>query len=228
LFSNYALRNRLRRIKIKHMELIDEIEEIFQSKFGSSPKLFSAPGRINLIGEHTDYNNGLVLPAAINKYILLAIAKRNDQEIHIYSHDYKELYQSSLTDLKPSGKLWPDYILGVIDEIQKTGKKLSGVDIAFGGEIPLGAGLSSSAAIECATSVSFNSVFDLGLSKLELAQIGQRAENNFVGVNCGIMDQFASVHGKAQHLIKLDCENFDFEYIPFNTQDYSIVLYDTQ
>jgi len=210
------------------MLIINEIEKIFRSKFGAAPDVFCSPGRINMIGEHTDYNNGLVLPAAIDKYILLGITKRQDKEIHIYSLDYQEMYVSSLKKLEPSGKLWPDYILGVIDEVQKSGKELEGLNIMFGGDIPLGAGLSSSAAIECATAFALNTIFDLGFSPLELAKIGQSAENKFVGVKCGIMDQFASIFGKAKNLIKLDCENFNYSYIPFNTKEYGIVLFDTQ
>jgi len=210
------------------MDKISAVERAFIDQFNTKPILFCSPGRINLIGEHTDYNNGLVLPAAIDKYIYLAIAKRSDEEIHIYSDDYQDLYISSLGSLTQSGKLWPDYINGVIHQIQNIGKKLGGVNIAFGGDIPQGAGLSSSAAIECATAFALNTIFDLGFSTLELAKIGQAAENKFVGVNCGLMDQFASVFGKANNLIKLDCESFEYAYIPFNTKDYSLVLFDTQ
>jgi len=207
---------------------ITTIEKTFINQFNTEPVMFCSPGRINLIGEHTDYNQGLVLPAAIDKYIYMAIAKREDEEVHIYSEDYKALYTTSLTSLTQSGKLWPDYINGVIDKMQKDGKNLGGVNIVFGGDIPQGAGLSSSAAIECVTAFALNSIFNLEYSSLELAKIGQAAENNFVGVNCGLMDQFASVFGKANNLIKLDCESYEYSYIPFNTEEYSLVLFDTQ
>lgn len=210
------------------MSLASEIEKTFQQQFGEQPFVFCAPGRINLIGEHTDYNNGLVLPAAIDKHVVLALAKRTDNEIHIFSQDYQEMHVSSLTSLSKSENLWPDYINGVIDQMLGDGKELTGINIAFGGDIPQGAGLSSSAALECATAVALNTVFNLGYTSLQLARIGQAAENQFVGVNCGLMDQFASVFGKAGHLIKLDCESFEHTYIPFNSKDYSVILFDTQ
>src|SRR5690606_24518899 len=126
------------------MPLIAAIKKTFSEKFGGEYALFRSPGRINLIGEHTDYNEGLVLPAAIDKHIVIAIGKRDDREIHIYSNDYSDIFTTSLESLKPSGKLWPDYILGVIDQFLKSGKELQGVNIVFGGNIPQGAGLSSS------------------------------------------------------------------------------------
>ncbi len=209
-------------------EITNNIEQTFKTKFNSSPDLFYSPGRINLIGEHTDYNNGLVLPAAIDKYIVLAIAAREDNEIHIFSQDYQDSYATSLSAIQISNKLWPDYILGVIDQIQKLDKKLRGVNIVFGGNIPQGAGLSSSAAVECATAYAFNSLFNLGFNSLELAKISQKAENEFVGVKCGLMDQFASVFGKENEFIKLDCESYEHQYIPFDTDEYSLILFDTQ
>lgn len=209
-------------------EITNNIEQTFKTKFNSSPDMFYSPGRINLIGEHTDYNNGLVLPAAIDKYIFLAIASREDDEIHIFSQDYQDSYATSLSAIQISNKLWPDYILGVIDQIQKLDKKLRGVNIVFGGNIPQGAGLSSSAAVECATAYAFNSLFNLGFNSLELAKISQKAENEFVGVKCGLMDQFASVFGKENKFIKLDCGSYEHQYIPFDTDQYSLILFDTQ
>src|SRR5690606_10435612 len=211
-----------------HMHVVDDLISAFRKHFHTPPFLFSSPGRINLIGQHTDYNNGLVLPAAIDKRIYLAIGKRSDQEIHLYSMDYQDSYVSSLSGISLSGKLWPDYLLGVIDQVQRSGAELMGVNIVFGGDIPQGAGLSSSAAIECAVAYGLNYVFNLGYSSLEIARIGQAAENNFVGVKCGIMDQFASVFGKKNNLIRLDCETGEYRYIPFDLLDYSLVLFDTQ
>jgi galactokinase len=210
------------------MNFLNKIKNSFSSRFSVEPTLFSAPGRINLIGEHTDYNDGLVLPAAINKYIFAAISKRDDQEIHLFSEDYQEEFNSTVDNIEASGKLWPDYILGVVLEIQKAGNDVGGFNMVFGGDIPLGAGLSSSAALESVTAVGLNAIFDLALSPLQLAKIGQAAENNFVGVNCGLMDQFASIFGKQDHLIRLDCRSLQHEYIPFRMQDYQIVLFDTQ
>lgn len=208
-------------------EIVANVRRRFLSLYNVEPHIFTSPGRINLIGEHTDYNNGLVLPAAIDKAIVLAIAKRDDEQINIFSESYQMLYTGTLQNLVRSDILWPDYILGVVVELQKKGCELTGVDIVFDGNIPLGAGLSSSAALECATAFALNKVFELNLSLLEIAKLGQAAENNFVGVQCGLMDQFASVFGKAGHLIKLDCESFEFNFIPFNAKNYQVVLFDT-
>lgn len=209
-------------------QIVHDIEQTFSTRYNSYPLVFCSPGRINLIGEHTDYNNGLVLPAAIDKYIILAIAARGDNEVHIFSQDYQDSYITSLSHIEISGKLWPDYIMGVIDQIKKLDKKIGGVNIVFGGNIPQGAGLSSSAAVECTTAYAFNDLFNLGFSSLELAKISQAAENEFVGVKCGLMDQFASTFGKENKLIKLDCETYEYEYVPFDTSDYSLILFDTQ
>lgn len=209
-------------------KIVHDIEQTFNKRYNSDPLIFCSPGRINLIGEHTDYNNGLVLPAAIDKYIILAIAAREDNEVHIFSQDYQDSYIASLSHIENSDKLWPDYIMGVIDQMQKLDKKVSGVNIVFGGNIPQGAGLSSSAAVECTTAYAFNNLFNLGFSSLELAKISQAAENEFVGVKCGLMDQFASTFGKENKLIKLDCETYEYKYVPFDTNDYSLILFDTQ
>lgn len=200
----------------------------FKKLYNSEPLIIRSPGRINLIGEHIDYNNGFVLPAAINKNIFIAIQKRDDERIELHSADFDDSFSIALPDLKPSGKLWPDYILGVVSELLKRNVKLSGFNLVFGGDIPQGAGLSSSAALECATAFALNEIFNLGLEKVELVKISQAAENNFVGVNCGIMDQFASMFGKEQRLIKLDCNTLEYKYIPFETEDMKVVLFDTQ
>lgn len=210
------------------MKIAQNLAKQFRDLFDTEPLLVRSPGRINLIGEHTDYNHGLVLPAAINKNIYVAIQKREDEEIHLFSGHFGEIYQTSLQSVKPSGKLWPDYILGVVDEIQKSGHQLKGFNAIFDGDIPQGAGLSSSAALECATAYGLNELFGLGYDRLAMAKLSQAAENKFVGVKCGLMDQFASVFGKKQHLIKLDCDSLDYEYIPFLAKDITIVLFDTQ
>ena len=204
-----------------------KIKKHFEEIFGQTPLLVRSPGRVNLIGEHTDYNMGFVLPASISKAIYLAIQKREDQEIHLVSFDYDDRYQGSLQNLVPSGQLWPDYILGVVEQIQKTGAKLGGFNLVFGGDIPVGAGLSSSAALECATGFALNELFNCGFSKIEIVKMGQSAENQFVGVNCGIMDQFASVFGQEKKLIRLDCQSLEHTYIPFNDADIDIVLFNS-
>ncbi|MGV8878980.1 MAG: galactokinase [Sphingobacteriaceae bacterium] len=210
------------------MHIPIQLQKKFRALFNAEPLMVRSPGRINLIGEHTDYNHGLVLPAAINKHIYAAIQKRDDEEIHLYAEHFNESYQTSLSSLKPSGKLWPDYLLGVVDQLVKAGHPLKGFNLAFDGDIPQGGGLSSSAALECATAYGLNELFGLGYDRLAIAKLSQAAENEFVGVKCGLMDQFASVFGKKQQLIKLDCDNFEYEYIPFLAEDITIVLFDTQ
>ena len=205
------------RIKLKFKELFDQEAVIIRS-----------PGRINLIGEHLDYNMGFVLPAAINKAIWLGIQKRDDLEVHLYSIDYEDHYQANIHAISPSGKLWPDYILGVIEQIQKSRSLKQGFNLAFGGDIPPGAGLSSSAALECATAFAINNLFNLGFTKMEMVRIAQSAENEFVGVKCGIMDQFASVFGKKDHLIRLDCRSLEYLHVPFHSKDIKILLFDTR
>lgn len=205
------------------------LKHSFLDIFGHEPFIVRSPGRVNLIGEHTDYNNGLVLPAAINKNVLFAIAKNKSNTIRLHSLDLNDSYETSLDNIKKTEKLWPDYILGVIEQLQLNNYAIAeGFDVAFTGDIPQGAGLSSSAALECATAFAISQLFNLNLSKLDIALFSQAAENQFVGVNCGLMDQFASVFGKEQHLIKLDCADYSYEYIPFKTSDIKILLLDTQ
>ena len=200
----------------------------YQELHGNTPLLVRSPGRVNLIGEHTDYNQGLVLPAAIDKNIIVAIGKRNDNVIQLYALDQQQSYSVNLHAITRSPILWPDYILGVVQQLQEHGHQLMGFNLVFGGDIPQGAGLSSSAALECATAFALNELFGLGISRLDIALTAQAAENEFVGVKCGLMDQFASVFGREQRLIKLDCADFSYEYIPFNNPGLCIVLFDTQ
>jgi galactokinase len=210
------------------MNIAQNLVAAFRKIFNADPLLVRSPGRINLIGEHTDYNQGLVLPAAINKNIYLAIQKRADQEIHLYSVHYADNFKTSLGEIRTSGKLWPDYLLGVVDQMLKDGHQLGGFNACFDGDIPQGAGLSSSAALECATAFGLNQLFNLGYDKMSLAKLSQKAENEFVGVKCGLMDQFASTFGRKKQLIKLDCDSLEYEYIPFLTDNISVVLFDTQ
>ncbi len=208
--------------------LQDAVYEKYMELHGATPLLVRSPGRVNLIGEHTDYNQGLVLPAAIDKNIVVAIGKREDNTIQLRALDQQESFQIDLGALERSPLLWPDYILGVVQQLQQRGHRMAGFNLVFGGDIPQGAGLSSSAALECATAFALNELFDLGISRLDIALTAQAAENEFVGVKCGLMDQFASVFGQEQRLIKLDCADFSYEYIPFNNPELRIVLFDTQ
>lgn len=211
------------------MTKVANLKKTFTDIFQQEPLIVRSPGRVNLIGEHTDYNNGLVLPAAINKNVYLAIAKNGSQQLRLRSLDLNDSFETEIDNIKRSGKLWPDYILGVVEQLQLNNYAISeGFDLVFIGDIPQGAGLSSSAALECATAFALSQLFELNIGRLDIALLSQAAENQFVGVNCGLMDQFASVFGKEQHLIKLDCADYSYEYIPFNTKDIKILLLDTQ
>jgi len=204
------------------------VRSTFVRKFGEPPAiLVRAPGRINLIGEHTDYNHGFVLPAAIDRALYLAVSPRDDHELHFFAHDLGESCQSNLQNLQKSALGWPNYLLGCFAELLRDGHTVGGVNLVFGGDIPLGAGLSSSAAMESGMLFALNELFQLGRSRLELALLAQRAENNFVGINCGIMDMFAALMGKACHAMKLDCRSLEHEYIPLHTGDTAILLCDS-
>jgi len=204
------------------------IKNVYVDQFGGEPLLVRSPGRVNLIGEHTDYNQGLVLPAAIDRDIVLAIGKRDDDSIRLYAMDQGEHHETTVHAGERSPALWPDYLIGVVQQLRQRGHTLGGFNAVFSGNIPQGAGLSSSAALECATAFALSELFGLGLEKLEIALLAQAAENEFVGVKCGLMDQFASVFGKEAHLIKLDCRDFSYEYIPFKQDGIRVVLFDTQ
>ncbi|MBE8721684.1 galactokinase [Sphingobacterium pedocola] len=200
----------------------------YKEVFGSEPDLLAkSPGRINIIGEHTDYNEGFVLPTAIDKAIYVAVGKREDQEIHLYAEDFNEKYSIDLADLAITDKGWPNYILGVVDQLQKLDLPLSGFNLYLDGDVPLGAGLSSSAAVECATGFTLNELFSFGLKRVDIAKIGQLAEHTYAGVKCGIMDQFASVLSKEGHVLRLDCRTLEYEYVPLELGAYEIVLLNT-
>ncbi len=206
---------------------IKQIKDTFQSLFNNQPTLVRSPGRVNLIGEHTDYNMGFVLPAAINKEILFAVAENGTEQCNLYAADLKQRFSFPLHRLVRTAEEWPNYIMGVVDQLQKAGHPLKGFDCVFGGNIPLGAGMSSSAALECGIAAGLDHIFGLGIGKMDRVKLSQKAENEFVGVKCGIMDQFASTFGQAGNVIKLDCRSLDYEYFPFSTENYKIVLINT-
>jgi len=199
-----------------------------------------SPGRINLIGEHIDYNHGFVLPAAIDKFIELAIGKRTDGAIHMVALDLEETIILPIHNLAPHATVWVNYIIGVVDQVfnnlasnENNFAKIKedfngGFSICIQGNIPLGAGLSSSAAVECAVLFALNELYNLSLTKMQMALMAQSAEHKFAGVNCGIMDMFASLHGEKNKAILLDCDSLAFTYYPLALKDYSIVLFDTQ
>lgn len=204
------------------------IKDKFKKLYASEPILVRSPGRINLIGEHTDYNDGFVFPAAIDKEICFAVAKNNVGKFRFHAIDLNEDFELDIEALTKTDTAWANYLLGVAAQFIKYGHKLSGVDCVFGGDIPMGAGLSSSAAIENGFAFALNEIFDINLSKLEIVKIAQKAEHEYAGVMCGIMDQFASMHGKKNNALKLDCRSLDFEYANINLSDYGIVLCDTK
>jgi len=231
------------------------IRSQFSNHFNNSPALVvKSPGRINLIGEHTDYNHGFVLPAAIDKYIEVAIGKRTDGAIHMVALNLGETIILPIHNLTPQATQWVNYIIGVVDQVFNrthastnknigTANKLTSTDtnlpdkktniaagfnICIQGNIPLGAGLSSSAAVECAVLFAINELYNLSFSKMEMTLMAQAAEHTFAGVKCGPMDMFASLHGQKNKAILLDCDSLAFTYHPIELKDYSIVLFDTQ
>jgi len=207
--------------------LIHRIFDRFKKEFKEEPVLFKSPGRVNLIGEHTDYNEGFVLPAATDKAIILALAARGDDACHLVSSDLGQDFICDIRSFAPSSLSWPNYLLGVIDQFLKSGLKLRGFNCVFGGNVPIGAGMSSSAAIEAGLAFALNTVFDLRLSSLSLVKLAQKAENEFVGVRCGIMDQFINIHGREKKVLKLDCRSLEYEYFPFERENLRIVVCDT-
>ncbi|MGY5254111.1 galactokinase [Sphingobacterium spiritivorum] len=207
---------------------IQNIQDNFYNHFQQhSSIIVKSPGRINIIGEHTDYNDGFVLPAAINKAVYVAVAPRQDNNICLYAADFREMFQVSAADLQPAEIGWPNYILGVVDQLQKRGLHVGGFNLFIDGDVPAGAGLSSSAAVECATAFALNELFSLNLSRIDIARIGQLAEHTYVGVKCGIMDQFASVLSEKDQVFRLDCRSLAYEYFPLELGEYMILLLNT-
>ena len=207
---------------------IDKIKEIFRHLYAGEADIYLAPGRINLIGEHTDYNDGFVLPAAIDKHVIFGIKDNGLTTYRFHAIDLEDSFEADMENLEPTSKGWPNYLLGVIDQMNKLGHIIPGFDCVVTSDIPIGAGLSSSAALEAGLATGLNELFDLGISNLDLVKLSQRAENEFVGVNCGIMDQFASVFGRSNHVFRLDCRSLDYDYFPLNLDENGIILVDTK
>ena len=206
----------------------EKVIKKFEELFGQGAILFASPGRINLIGEHTDYNGGFVFPGAIDKVIMADIRPNDTDKVRVYSIDIDDYAEFGLNEADAPQQSWARYIFGVCREIIKRGGKVEGFDAVFAGNVPLGAGLSSSAALESCFAFALNDLFNgNSIDKFELARIGQSTEHNYCGVNCGIMDQFASVHGKKDHLMRLDCRSGEFEYFPFKLDGYRLVLVDS-
>ena len=214
---------------MKTEDMQKNIEKVFAEKFGGEGSIYASAGRINLIGEHTDYNGGFVFPGAIDKVIMAEIRPNGTDKVRVYSIDIKESAEFGLNEEDTPSESWARYIFGICREIIKRGGTVKGFDAVFAGNVPLGAGLSSSAALESCFAFALNDLFnDNRIDKFELAKIGQSTEHNYCGVNCGIMDQFASVFGKEGNLMRLDCRSLDYEYFPFRPKDYKLVLVDSR
>lgn len=207
----------------------EKIQQLFMQRFGQPGTMYASAGRINLIGEHTDYNEGYVFPGAIDKVIMAEIRPNGTDKVRVYSIDIDDYAEFGLKEEDAPSQGWARYVFGVCREIIKRGGKVEGFDAVFAGNVPLGAGLSSSAALESCFAFALNDLFnDNKIEKFELARIGQSTEHNYCGVKCGIMDQFASVMGKKGNLMRLDCRSSEFEYFPFNPTDYRLVLVDSR
>lgn len=207
--------------------LLNHIEKTFDEKFGGEKIAVRAPGRINIIGEHTDYNEGFVLPAAVPAAIYFAIGRRNDNKVNLYSTDFKQQCEFSLNDTQKPDLQWASYLFGVTKIIQQRGYKISGFNCVFGGDIPVGSGMSSSAALESGLAFGISQLNNLNITPLEMAKIGQQSEHEYVGVKCGIMDQYASIFGKEGKCIKLDCRSLQHEYANANIPGYVFILSNT-
>lgn len=208
----------------------EQILKIFEDKYGAEkPEVYTSPGRINLIGEHTDYNGSFVFPGAVDKAMIAAIRLNGTDKVRAYAADLDEHSEFALEEADLPKEGWAKYIFGVCREIIKRGGRIVGFDTAFAGDVPLGAGMSSSAALESTFGFGLNDMLNLGIDKFELAKIGQATEHNYVGVKCGIMDQFASLFGKAGHLIRLDTKSMEYDYFPFDPvpHGYKLVLINT-
>lgn len=203
--------------------IAQKVKTAFHDKYGGEPMLIYSPGRINFIGEHIDYNDGFVMPAAIDKGIFFAVAKNNSTRFNFYSVDYEEAISVELSDVAKQDT-WKNYVLSVVNQYKLAGKNIGGIDCVFGGDVPLGAGLSSSAALEGGVSFALNEFFGTGLNRKELALLGQRAEWDYPGVKCGIMDQYANMNGKKDQVILLDCRTVEHQYFPLQLQEYNIIL----
>lgn len=205
---------------------IEDVRSRFIKHFdGSTGSVYAAPGRINLIGEHTDYNNGFVFPGAVEQGMIAEIKPNDTRNVRAYSIDLKDYVEFSLDDAKGPKATWARYIYGVCREMMALGVPVQGFNTAFAGDVPLGAGMSSSAALESTYAFALNDLFgENKIERLELARVGQRTEHKYIGVNCGIMDQAISCLGKAGNLMRMDCRSGEIAYFPWNPKGYQLVL----
>lgn len=208
---------------------ITKVRNKFKELYGTEGAVYASPGRVNLIGEHTDYNGGFVLPGAVDKGMVAEIIFNGTDKVRAYALDLGESAEFGLSEGDAPKEHWAKYLFGVCRELTKRGATIKGFDTVFSGDVPLGAGMSSSAALESTYAFALNDMLNLGFPPMELAKVGQATEHNYVGVKCGIMDQFASIHGKAGHLMRLDCKTGEFQYVPFDPEahGYKVVLIDS-
>lgn len=207
----------------------NKLGSFFLQQYQQPPAIIvRSPGRVNIIGEHTDYNDGFVLPAAIDKAAYIALSLREDAQIHLTALDLNETYTTTVSDIKPVEEVnWPNYILGAAAQFIKRGIRLPGFNAVLTSDVPMGAGLSSSAAVECATVFALNELLHTNMERIEMVSMAQKAEHEYAGVLCGIMDQFASMMGKEDQVIKLDCRSLKYEYVPFHLEGIKMVLLNT-
>jgi galactokinase len=207
----------------------EKLKAAFSKQHDAEPAIIvRSPGRVNIIGEHTDYNEGFVLPAAIDKAAYVALSLRDDDIIHLTALDLKEKFTTTVAELKPVGDVsWPNYLLGSAAQFLKRGIKLPGFNAVLSSDVPIGAGLSSSAAVECSMVFALNELLQTNLDRVTMVLMAQKAEHEYAGVMCGVMDQFASMMGKKDHVIKLDCHSLEYDYVPFKLEGIKILLLNT-
>jgi galactokinase len=207
--------------------IAEKVARIFEENFEGPAALFRSPGRVNLIGEHTDYNDGFVLPAAIDKSAYVAMSPSKNGRCRWISIDLKESIEIDFSNFRPTQHRWADYILGIVEQFYKLGLKVPPFNCVVAGDVPIGSGMSSSAALEGAVAFGIDRLNGYEMDRMRLARLAQKSENEFIGVKCGIMDMFASLHGKKDCALRLDCRSLEYEYVPLELGDYRIVLFDT-
>lgn len=212
---------------MSNLHLTAELHDTFVRRYGQPDVCVRSPGRINLLGEHTDYNDGYVMPAAIDLAVYIAASKRSDQELKWFAADLNQTYEGNTEQLSRSTIGWPDYWLGAIQQLQMAGHKINGFNAIVKADLPIGAGLSSSAALTCGILFALNQIFDLNLPTLQIIRMAQATEQSYIGLQCGIMDQFANMMGRADEVILLDCRSLDYRYVPFHFSEMELVLLDT-
>ena len=216
----YSIGKQVKMLSAIHMETI--------KKHTINEVIVQAPGRINIIGEHTDYTDGFALPASVDKYITVKMRRNGKADtVNLADLKRKKTFSFNLSDFSPLEKGWHNYVMGVVHELQKLGAEIKGFDAEFEGNVPVGAGMSSSAALECSFAFALNELFQLNFDKWQLTQAAQMAEHNFVGIKCGIMDQFASMMGQKDKVMLLDCRSLEFQYFPIELGNCELLLLNT-